>query len=59
MLKKFPDVSRLATNNAFNTKISEVEKVIPDDANYITTDEFNKFSGSIFDERLKKAKLTM
>ena len=56
MLKKFPDVSRLATNNAFNTKISEVEKVIPDDANYITTDEFNKFSGSIFDERLKKAK---
>ena len=27
-------------------------KKIPDDARYITTNEFNKFAGEIFDERL-------
>ena len=32
-------------------------KKIRDDSKYITADEFNKFSGEIFDERLKQGKL--
>ena len=31
--------------------------MFPDYSKYITTNEFNKFSSEIFDERLKKAKL--
>lgn len=29
----------------------------PDDSKYFTTNEFNKFSGKIFDKGLKRAKL--
>ena len=29
-------------------------KNIPDDVQYITTNEFNSFSGEIFDEKFKK-----
>lgn len=44
-------------NTVFNTKIGEVEKHILDDVKYYNTDEFNKFSSKIFDEKFKKAKL--
>ena len=57
MLKnKTPDVIGLVTNTAFNTKVEEVEKN-PDYTKYITDNEFNKFSGEIFDANLKKSKL--
>ena len=55
MLKnKTPDVIGLVTNTAFNTKVEEVEKN-PDYTKYITDNEFNKFSGEIFDAKLKKS----
>ena len=38
-------------------KLGKVKKNIPDDAKYIITNEFNKFVGAIFDEKLKQAKL--
>ena len=57
MLKnKTPDVIGLVTNTAFNTKVGEVEKN-PDYTKCITDKEFNKFSGEIFDAKLKKSKL--
>ena len=57
MLKnKTCDVIGLVTNTAFNTKVGEVEKN-PDYTKYITDNEFNKFSGEIFDVKLKKTKL--
>ena len=57
MLKnKTCDVIGLVTNTAFNTKVGEVEKN-PDYTKYITDNEFNKFSGEIFDAKLKKPKL--
>lgn len=57
MLKnKTPDVIGLVTNTAFNTKVGEVEKN-PDYTKCITDNEFNKFSGEIFDAKLKKSKL--
>ena len=37
--------------------IKDIEDEIPKHDNYITTYDFNKFSGTIFDERLKRAKL--
>ena len=37
--------------------IKDTEDEIPKHDNYITTYDFNKFSGTIFDERLKRAKL--
>lgn len=55
MLKnKTPDVIGLVTNTAFNTKVGEVEKN-PDYTKCITDNEFNKFSGEIFDAKLKKS----
>ena len=38
----------------FKKKIKEIENKIPDANKNITIDEFNKFLGAIFDERLKK-----
>ena len=38
----------------YDTKIKEIEEQIPI---YITTSEFNQFSGTIFDDRLKQANL--
>ena len=38
-------------------KIEEIEKKIPNHDQYITINDFSKFSGTIFDERLKEAKL--
>lgn len=42
----------LGIDCTFSTKIGEVEKK-NDDANYITTAEFTKFSGKIFNAKLK------
>ena len=38
----------------YNTKIEEIEKKNPNHDNYIATNDFNKCSGAIFDERFKK-----
>ena len=38
-----------------NTKIGEVANKTLDHAKYITTPEFNKFAGSIFDTKSKQA----
>ena len=40
-----------------NTKINEVENVIPDHSKYITTQEFNKLASENFAPRLKQADL--
>ena len=45
------------TTTAVNTNIGEVENKIPDCANYITTQEFNKLTKEYFKERLKQANL--
>ena len=39
------------TTAVFNTKIVEVENKIPDQAKCIATLEFDKFAGSIFDQK--------
>ena len=54
--KKNQDVCGLAANTNFSRKIKKRKKN-PDDAKHISTDTFNKFSGGIFDEKLKQAKL--
>ena len=53
------DSSNFVKKTDYDTKIVELEKRIPDHEKYITTNDFtaNTFSGSIFDERLKQAKL--
>ena len=45
------------TTTFLNAKIGEVENEIPDHAKYIATLEFNKFTGSIFNKKLKQAVL--
>ena len=55
---KIPDVSGLVTTAVPNTKIGEVENKIPYHDKYITTSEFNKFAGSVFDTKLKRASLS-
>ena len=54
---KIPDVSRSTSNAGLNTKIGEVENKIPNHSIYIITSNFNKFTSSILDEKLKEAKL--
>ena len=39
-------------------KIQDIAKKTHNHDKYITNNDFNKFSGGIFDERLKQAKLT-
>ena len=46
---KISDTSSLVT--VLNTKIKEVKNKMSDHAKYITTPDFNKFSGSIFDAK--------
>ena len=55
--KKIPDVSGLVTTTVLDTKFSELENKIPDHANYITTQEFNKLTAEHFAVRLKRANL--
>ena len=45
------------TTTVLNTKISEVEKKIPNHDKYITTPEFNKLTSGSFAARLKQANL--
>ena len=47
----------LLTAAVLNTKISEVEKKIPDHAKYIATPEFNKLAAGNFAARLEQANL--
>ena len=47
------------TTVVLNTKISEVEKKIPDHAIYITTPEFNKLTAENFAARLKQTNLVI
>ena len=57
MLFRPIDISHLVKKADYSAKIIEIEKKIPDHKKYITTNYFNKFSGLIFAERLKQAKL--
>ena len=47
------------TTTVLNTKIGEVENKILDHAKYITTPEFKKPTGSIFDMNLKQVNLAI
>ena len=54
-MKIIPDTSYLVTATILNTKMSKVEKKIPDGSKYITTQEFNKLTVENFAARLKQA----
>ena len=54
-LRIIPDTSYLVTATILNTKMSKVEKKIPDGSKYITTQEFNKLTVENFAARLKQA----
>ena len=45
---KKTDNSNLVKKTGYHTKIDKIEKKIPGHGKYITTPEFNKFSGAIF-----------
>ena len=53
------DTSDLVKKADYNTKIGDIEKRVPDHYKYITTNDFNKSQGAIFDERLKQAESAM
>ena len=42
------------STTVLNTKISEVKNEIPDNSNYITTQECNKLTAENFESRLKQ-----
>ena len=54
-MRIIPDTSYLVTATILNTKMSKVEKKIPDGSKYITTQEFNKLTVENFGARLKQA----
>ena len=54
-MRIIPDTSYLVTATILNTKMSKVEKKIPDGYKYITTQEFNKLTVENFAARLKQA----
>ena len=54
---EIPDLSSLVTNTTLVITIREVENRIPNHDRYITTSEFNSFSDTILDERLKQGNL--
>ena len=54
-MRIIPDTSYLVTATILNTKMSKVEKKIPDGSKYITTQEFNKLTVENFAARLKQA----
>ena len=62
MVKKVNAIQIINTSDSvkkadYYTKIEEIENKIPGHEKYVTTNDFNKFLGTIFDERLKQAKL--
>ena len=46
-------VSKLVKKTDYNKKLEETEKKLPGHNRYIATDNFNKFSVTIFEEKLK------
>ena len=54
MKNKIPNVSNLAKNQNYDTKISEFEKKLTDHIHdkYITTPEFNTLATNVFNARL-------
>ena len=57
MLFTLIDISHLVKKADYVARIVEIEKKIPGHNKYSTTNYFNKFSGVIFAETLKRAKL--
>ena len=55
---KISSVTGLVTTEVLNAKLVEVENKIPDHAKYITKPEFNKFTTTIIDTKLKQVNLT-
>ena len=53
------DTSYLVTTTTFNTKIGEDQNKIPDQAKYITIQEFNKLTAENFKERLTLADIVI
>ena len=51
------DTSDLIKKADNDTKIEDITKKVPNHNKYVTNNNFNKFPGAIFDERLKEAKL--
>ena len=47
------DTNDLVKKADYNTKIEKIEKRIPDQYKYISTQEFDKLTSEIFAERLK------
>ena len=54
---KIPNVSCLVKKTDYNTKISEIKKIITDHDKYITTPEFNNLAAGAFSARLARASL--
>ena len=54
-MRIIPDASYLVTATILNTKMSKVEKKIPDGSKYITSQEFDKLTVENFAARLKQA----
>ena len=52
MLFRLNDNSDLVKKADYNTKILEIEKKIPNHDKYVIANDFNKFSGVMFDEKL-------
>ena len=50
------DTSQSVKKTGYNTKNEEGKDKIPNDDNYVTNLEFNKFSSAILDEEMKKSK---
>ena len=58
LVKKVNAIQTIATSDLvkktdYDTTLEETKRKIPNHDKYITTNDFNKFSGAIFDERLK------
>ena len=54
---KISDLYGLVTASVLNTKIGEAENKISGHIKYITTPELNEFADSIFNTKLKRAKI--
>ena len=51
--------TKFRTTIVLNTKIAEVGNKILDVSKYITTPKFSKFSGEIFEVKIKQAKASL
>ena len=57
LIKQILDISGLVTETVLNTKTNEVENKVPNNSEYITTQEFSKFTAQDFASKLKQANL--